>query len=226
MTNYTNVKLNIDLDKIYTPFHQELVKKAALKQEFLNVLEPEDALQEAGLGWVLGVNAWLAKGKEIPPERIVAPLPNEVKVEDIVNAGLPVPDMPNPEFEEFRMFLNGSIYKHLREVSRKEYRYKKHLHKEEFDESFLAPDLSVEELIEEREYLDKEEWQLRALRVFLEQPAFMEMVGLTTQESVIIYKLFHDNQLEKQIVKSMKISKGELYRKTQSAFAKLKNFLS
>ena len=66
MTNYTNKQLNIDLDKLYTAVHQELVKKAASKQEFLNYLEPEDALQEAGLGWVLGVYAWVKAGRSIP----------------------------------------------------------------------------------------------------------------------------------------------------------------
>lgn len=219
-------QLNIDFDRLYTPFHQELVKKAANRQEFLNYLEPDDALQDAGEGWVLGVRSWLAKGKTVPTERINTPLPPEVKVEDIVNAGLPIPDMPNPEFEEFRMFLNGAIFKHLREVARKEYRYKKRQHKDEFDESFLAPDLSIEELLEERENLNKEEWQLEALRVFLDQPALMELIGLTTAESVIIYKLFNDNQTERQVMKTLGIPKSTLHDAKISALNKLKKFLS
>lgn len=226
MTNYTNKQLNIDLDRLYTPFHQDLVKKAANRQEFLNYLEPEDALQEAGLGWVLGVRSWVTKGKTVPAERINTPLPPEVKVEDIVNAGLPIPDMPNPEFEEFRMFLNGAIFKHLREVARKEYRYKKRLHKDEFDESFLAPDLSIEELLEERENLNKEEWQLEALRLFLDQPALMELIGLTTTESVIIYKFYHDNLTNREVAETVKLSNTRTDFLRQRALAKLRKFLS
>ena len=41
----------------------------------------------------------------------------------LVKAGLPIPYSECPEFEEFRLFLNGTIYKHLREIVRKEYRY-------------------------------------------------------------------------------------------------------
>lgn len=45
----------VDLEALYDDFYQRMVRIAASKREFVDVLGAEDALQEAGLGWVLGV---------------------------------------------------------------------------------------------------------------------------------------------------------------------------
>lgn len=54
----------IDLDVLYDDFYQRMVRIAASKKEFVDVLGAEDALQEAGLGWVLGVRAWVNSGRK------------------------------------------------------------------------------------------------------------------------------------------------------------------
>ena len=235
----------VDLEALYDSLYQRMVRIAATKQEFLNYLEPEDALQDAGEGWCLGVYAWLKAGRGVPailrpaseisPDGdmkcashvICSPCERErASKDEIIKAGLPIPYFEYPELEEFHKFLNGAIYKHLREVTRKEYRYQKRLFKKEFDEDFLAPDMSIDEILEEQAEMEYEEWQLEVLRKFLQQPACMEMAGLTTVESVIIYKSFRDDQAEYKIAKYLGISRMKVHRTKELALEKLKHFLS
>lgn len=105
-----------------------------------------------------------------------------------MKAGLPVPYSECPELEEFHKFLNATIYRHLIHAERDELRYYKYVHCDEIDECGLPQVASVDEIIMERERLSTEEWRLEALRMFLVQPALMEKAGLTTKESIIIYK--------------------------------------
>lgn len=213
----------IDLDVLYDDFYQRMVRIAASKKEFVDVLGAEDALQEAGLGWVLGVRAWVKAGRSIPhSERYAGENVNAA----LVKAGLPIPYSECPELEEFHKFLNTTIYQHLIHAERDELRYYKYVHCDEIDECGLPQTASVDEIIMERERLSTEEWRLEALRMFLAQPALMELIGLTTKESVIIYKLFKEEQTERDIVKVLHINRARVHFLRQRALKKLLKFLS
>ena len=213
----------IDLDALYDDFYQRMVRIAASKKEFVDVLGAEDTLQEAGLGWVLGVRAWVKAGRSIPrSERFAGENVNAT----LVKAGLPIPYSEYPELEEFHKFLNTTIYQHLIHAERDELRYYKYVHCDEIDECGLPQVASVDEIIMERERLSTEEWRLEALRMFLAQPALMELIGLTIKESVIIYKFYHDNLTNREVAKSVKLSNTRTDFLRQRALDKLRKFLS
>lgn len=229
----------IDLDALYDDFYQRMVRIAASKREFVDVLGAEDALQEAGLGWVLGVRAWVKAGRKVPqglwsaseisPEGDVKCSLREREKsskEEIIKAGLPIPYSECPELEEFHKFLNTTIYQHLIHAERDELRYYKYVHCDEIDECGLPQVASVDEIIMERERLSTEEWRLEALRMFLAQPALMELIGLTIKESVIIYKFYHDNLTNREVAKSVKLSNTRTDFLRQRALDKLRKFLS
>lgn len=102
----------VDLEALYDDFYQRMVRIAASKREFVDVLGAEDALQEAGLGWVLGVRASVKAGRKVPQGLWSA--------SDLTKAGLPVPYSECPELEEFHKFLNATIYRHLYRAERAE----------------------------------------------------------------------------------------------------------
>ena len=216
----------IDLDVLYDDFYQRMVRIAASKKEFVDVLGAEDALQEAGLGWVMGVHSWLAKGRAIPTKNAIHSAQCTILNEEVIKAGLPIPYSECPELEEFHKFLNTTIYQHLIHAERDELRYYKYVHCDEIDECGLPQTASVDEIIMERERLSTEEWRLEALRMFLVQPALMEKTGLTTKESVIIYKLFKEEQTERDIVKVLHINRARVHFLRQRALKKLLKFLS
>ena len=217
----------IDLDVLYDDFYQRMVRIAASKKEFVDVLGAEDALQEAGLGWVLGVRAWVKAGRSIPhSERYAGEKVKGLRIEELVKAGLPIPYSECPELEEFHKFLNTTIYQHLIHAERDELRYYKYVHCDEIDELSLPEIDNVHELVLERERLTTEEWQLEALKMLLNQPALMELIGLTIKESVIIYKFYHDNLTNREVAKSVKLSNTRTDFLRQRALKKLLKFLS
>lgn len=235
----------VDLEALYDDFYQRMVRIAASKREFVDVLGAEDALQEAGLGWVLGVRAWVNSGRKaqgagrkipmlsVKDEALSAKqglMPNAYGLrpddEELRKAGLPIPYSECPELEEFHKFLNTTIYQHLIHAERDELRYYKYVHCDEIDECGLPQVASVDEIIMERERLSTEEWRLEALRMFLAQPALMELIGLTTKESVIIYKFYHDNLTNREVAKSVKLSNTRTDFLRQRALKKLLKFLS
>lgn len=210
--NYANEKLNIE--KLYARF-EGLIIAAATERRFIAAIgDKEDSIQEAGLAFMLAVRKY-EQDNPCP----FTHLNNECAFGDS--------KMREEMFyAEFSKFLKASICNHLCNVAKREIRYRKHTNVV-FDEAYNIPCESIEEVLENRDKLLREDFYLTVLHEFFVTPQLMlDKAHLTAYESVVLCRLFHNKWTERKTAKQMNLSCAYINKLKGQGLAKLKKFLT
>lgn len=190
-----------EIETVYVQYEGLIVKLATGNQNlFVDVLGKEDAIQEAGLAFVIAYRQYEQYGEAVLGNQQALP-----------------------------GFFRSVILNHLKNAIKRELAYQNR-HPEYLDEASydVIPDLDLDAELQvlEKEELAQEEKRLRVVRLLLSHPQLLvDRAGLTVNQSYVIWRTYINQFTERRIAKTMKVTKTVVHNIISAGLKKLQRFI-
>ena len=190
-----------EIEVMYAQYEGLIVKLATGNQNlFVDVLGKEDAIQEAGLAFVIAYRQYEQYGEAVLGNQKALP-----------------------------GFFRSAILNHLKNAIKKELAYQnrqpEYLDETSYD---VIPDLDldVELQVLHNENMNRDELRLRILRTILQHPQLLvDKAGLTVKESLVVWKLYVDGLSERKAANRLEMFRNQLCRHRDMALYKMRKYI-
>ena len=190
-----------EIEVMYAQYEGLIVKLATGNQNlFVDVLGKEDAIQEAGLAFVIAYRQYEEYGEAV--------LGNEKSL-----AGY---------FKSIIQFRLTSAVRHEMAYRKRQPEYLADC----FDEMTPDRDCDVDYIVAHHEQLSRDAFRLKLIRTLLQHPQLLvDKAGLTVRESLIIWKLFVDGLSLRSAAAKLGLHLTQLCRLRDKAFEKMRKYV-